>query len=56
MRCARLKSHIQTHEMRASSLRAGVAEVPAPVLDGLAEIAARAEALAAAAEDKLNAA
>lgn len=51
-----LKSHIQTLELRASSLRAGVAEVPAPVLDGLAELAARAEALAASVEDKLGAA
>ncbi len=51
-----LKSHISTLELRASQLRAGVAEVPVPVLDGLAELAARAEALAASVEDKLGAA
>lgn len=49
-----LKSHISTLELRASQLRAGVAEVPVPVLDGLAELAARAEALAASVEDRLG--
>jgi cell division protein ZapA len=48
-----LKAHVSTLELRASQLRAGVADVPVPVLDGLAELAARAEALAAAAEDRL---
>lgn len=49
-----LKSHVSTLELRASQLRSGASEVPAPVLDGLAELAARAEALAAAAEDRLG--
>ncbi len=51
-----LKSHVSTLELRASQLRAGTADVPGPVLDGLAELAARAEALAAAAEERLGAA
>jgi cell division protein ZapA len=49
-----LKSHVSTLELRASQLRAGVADVPVPVLDGLAELAARAEALAEAVEDRLG--
>jgi cell division protein ZapA len=47
-----LKTHVATLEARAQQLRAGVGDVPAHVLESLAELAARAEALAAAAEDR----
>jgi cell division protein ZapA len=47
-----LKTHVTTLETRAQQLRAGVADVPTHVLESLAELAARAEALAAAAEDR----
>jgi len=43
---------VTTLETRAQQLRAGLADVPAHVVDTLAELAARAEALAAAAEER----
>ena len=47
-----LKTHVATLETRARQLRAGVADVPTHVMESLAELAARAEALAAAAEER----
>lgn len=51
-----LKAHNVSLENRAASLRAGTGEVPGSVLESLAEIAARAEALAEAAEERIPAA
>jgi cell division protein ZapA len=50
-----VKAHVATLESRASQLRAGTGEVPGNVIDTLAELAARAESLAAAAEDMARA-
>jgi cell division protein ZapA len=47
-----LKLHVTALETRAQSMRAGYADVPAHVIDSLAELAARAEALAAVAEER----
>lgn len=46
-----VKSHVATLESRAAGLRAGTGEVPGSVIESLAELAARAESLASAAED-----
>ena len=51
-----LKSHVTTLEGKAAHMRAGVADVPGHVTDSLAELAARAEALAAAVEERFAAA
>jgi hypothetical protein len=47
-----LKADVNMLESRAHQLRAGLADVPAHVVETLAELAARAEALAAAAEER----
>jgi cell division protein ZapA len=51
-----LKSHVGTLETRAAQMRAGSGEVPGHVVESLAELAARAEALADAAEERIRAA
>ncbi len=47
-----LKAEVSTLQNRAHQLRADVAEVPDHVVETLAELAARAEALATAAEER----
>jgi cell division protein ZapA len=47
-----LKAHAAKLESRAHQLRADVADVPGHFVESLAELAARAEALAAAAEER----
>ena len=47
-----LRLHVGTLETQARQLRAGVADVPPHVVETMAELAARAEALAAVVEDR----
>jgi cell division protein ZapA len=49
-----LKADVNMLESRAHQLRAGLADVPAHVVETLAELAARAEALAEAVEERIS--